>query len=142
MCVPIHRQRDGQVPGQLLGELRVNTPGHKIRDERVPERMEVSEAGFGVVRDAGDSQVNPEHLRGLLWPRSGKQPLPFRVCRIGELQDDSLIVPTLLAFCEPLTQPRGQVGVNRQNIFAAVFAVRGLQRNRRRIVFQVERKPA
>ena len=42
VAVAVHRQRDGRMPRELLSNLRMNSPGRKVADERVPQRMEIS----------------------------------------------------------------------------------------------------
>ena len=51
--VPIHRQRDGRMPCELLGELRMNATGNEVADEGVTQRMEVGNAVIGDVGNPG-----------------------------------------------------------------------------------------
>ena len=80
------------MPRELLCELRVNSTSGQVADERVPERMEVGDAGVGRVANPRRFQVDAKHLGGFVRPRSRKQTLWLHVCRTIERQDGSLVV--------------------------------------------------
>jgi len=44
VCVAVHRQTDGAMPRQRLRHLRMDATGRKVRNERVPQRVEVGHA--------------------------------------------------------------------------------------------------
>ena len=63
MRVAVQRKRDGRVPGKSLGRLGCNAPRRQVRDEPVPQSMEV-EHPAGIVREA--TQPHDHHVVGRL----------------------------------------------------------------------------
>ncbi len=70
--VPIHRQRDRAMPGQRLRLFWMHAGAGQVAEELMPQRVEVEHAAGRIdVRHAGSFQVQPQHRRRPLVPRSG-----------------------------------------------------------------------
>jgi hypothetical protein len=49
MSIAIHRERDGRVPSQRLGNFRRHVGSDEVGNESVPERMEIDHATVAVL---------------------------------------------------------------------------------------------
>ena len=86
--VAVHRQRDGRVPGQCLGDLGMNSCGREVADELVTQRVKVEDTPFiiALFEAIGGPPVLQVLLvvlgfRQPLFPRRG-QVLPKHLCRM------------------------------------------------------------
>ncbi|MEK9721908.1 MAG: hypothetical protein VW405_00310 [Rhodospirillaceae bacterium] len=60
--VPIHRQRDRRVPGQVLDRVRVRARVRRVGHERVPQRVEVRDPALLVLAsEPSRDQIRADH---------------------------------------------------------------------------------
>ncbi|MEX0701306.1 MAG: hypothetical protein WD069_04360 [Planctomycetales bacterium] len=145
--VAVHRQRDRRMPRQLLRGLRMHPGRRQVRNERMPQRVEVDDearivlgteevrslatvprfaivAAFVEPLRPGRLEIATEHFGRLARPRSRPQR------RVAILPGPSL--------GKPLRQCLDEVRVERKHVLPAALAVARLDGHGRRIGSEIE----